>query len=43
MDREPARIVAVKGGWLTTVQDLGRYGYQLYGVSVAGAMDCFSS
>lgn len=26
-------------GFLTTVQDLGRYGYQAYGVSPAGAMD----
>ena len=24
---------------MTTVQDLGRYGYQQYGVSVSGAMD----
>ena len=27
---------------LTTVQDLGRYGYQCYGVPVAGAMDPFA-
>jgi KipI family sensor histidine kinase inhibitor len=27
------------GGLLTTVQDLGRYGYQRYGVPVAGAVD----
>ena len=27
------------GGLLTTVQDLGRYGYQRYGVPVAGALD----
>ena len=27
------------GGLFTTVQDLGRYGYQRYGVPVAGAMD----
>ena len=26
-------------GLMTTVQDLGRYGYQQYGVSVSGAMD----
>lgn len=43
MDRQPARIIVVKGGWLTTVQDLGRYGYQQYGVPVAGAMDRFSA
>jgi antagonist of KipI len=29
-------------GLLTTVQDMGRYGYQQYGVSVAGAMDTYS-
>jgi len=43
MDRQPCRIIVVKGGWLTTVQDLGRYGYQQYGVPVAGAMDGFSA
>ncbi|HWC13223.1 MAG TPA: biotin-dependent carboxyltransferase family protein [Actinomycetota bacterium] len=32
----------VKGGLLTTVQDLGRYGYQKIGVTTAGAMDTFS-
>lgn len=36
---EPAHIMVVKPGWLTTVQDLGRYGYQQYGVPVSGAMD----
>ncbi len=29
-------------GLLTTVQDLGRYGQQRYGVPVAGAMDAFA-
>lgn len=29
----------VDAGFMTTVQDLGRYGYQQYGVSVSGAMD----
>lgn len=29
----------VEAGFMTTVQDLGRYGYQQYGVSVSGAMD----
>lgn len=43
MSRKPAHIIVVKGGWLTTVQDLGRYGYQQYGVPVAGAMDSFSA
>lgn len=28
-----------KAGLMTTVQDLGRYGFQQYGVSVSGAMD----
>lgn len=30
-------------GLLTTVQDLGRYGYQRYGVSVSGVADEFSA
>ncbi len=32
----------LEGGMLTTVQDLGRRGYQRYGVPVAGAMDPFA-
>lgn len=32
----------IKPGLLTTVQDLGRWGYQQYGVPVAGAMDSFA-
>lgn len=32
----------INPGALTTVQDLGRYGYQKYGVPVSGAMDKFS-
>jgi antagonist of KipI len=32
-------IAVVDGGMLTTVQDLGRRGWQRYGVPVAGAMD----
>ncbi|WP_455377603.1 5-oxoprolinase subunit C family protein [Petrachloros mirabilis] len=36
---EPRRIRVIKPGWFTTVQDLGRYGYQHCGVSVSGAMD----
>lgn len=39
---EPAHIMVVKPGWLTMVQDLGRYGYQQYGMPVSGAMDCYS-
>ena len=36
---EPTSIRVIKPGWCTTVQDLGRHGYQHYGVSVSGAMD----
>lgn len=43
MERQPAKIHVLKNGWLTTVQDLGRYGHQHYGVSVSGAMDPFST
>ena len=32
----------LRAGVLTTVQDLGRQGYQRYGVPVAGAMDAYS-
>lgn len=32
----------IKPGLMTTFQDLGRHGYQEYGVVVAGAMDDFS-
>lgn len=35
-------IRVLKPGIFTTVQDLGRYGYQQYGVPVAGAMDEFA-
>ena len=35
-------LEVLEGGMLTTVQDLGRYGYQRYGVPVAGAMDSFA-
>jgi antagonist of KipI len=35
-------IEVLEGGLLTTVQDLGRYGYQRYGVPVSGAMDPFA-
>lgn len=33
------QIKIVNAGLMTTVQDLGRYGYQQYGMSVSGAMD----
>ena len=32
-------IRILKGGMMTTVQDLGRTGYQSQGFSVAGVMD----
>lgn len=35
-------LEVLEGGLLTTVQDLGRYGYQRFGVPVAGAMDPFA-
>jgi len=36
------RIIVQNPGLLTTVQDLGRYGYQQYGMPVAGAMDSYA-
>ncbi|RFU70286.1 biotin-dependent carboxyltransferase family protein [Peribacillus saganii] len=33
----------IKPGLLTTIQDLGRKDYQIYGISTCGAMDPFSS
>lgn len=36
-------ITVIKPGLLTTVQDLGRPGYQQYGVVVGGALDGFST
>jgi len=36
-------ITVVKPGLLTTVQDLGRPGYQQYGIVVGGALDGFST
>jgi biotin-dependent carboxylase-like uncharacterized protein len=35
-------IEVLDGGLLTTVQDLGRFGYQRYGVPVSGAMDLWA-
>lgn len=37
------QIKIVNPGFMSTVQDLGRYGYQQYGVSVSGAMDQISA
>ena len=36
-------ITILKAGLQTTVQDIGRHGYQQYGVTVSGAMDHISS
>lgn len=36
-------IKILNPGLLTTVQDIGRWGYQRYGMSVAGSMDQFST
>lgn len=35
-------LEVLEGGLFTTVQDLGRFGYERYGVPVAGAMDGFA-
>jgi antagonist of KipI len=35
-------LEVLDGGWLTTVQDLGRPGYGRYGIPVSGAMDFFA-
>ncbi len=35
-------LEVLQPGPFTTVQDLGRYGYQKYGVSISGAMDKFA-
>ncbi len=35
-------IEVIKSGFFTAVQDLGRWGYQEYGVGIAGAMDSFA-
>ena len=35
-------IEIIEPGVLSTIQDLGRFGYQKYGVPVSGAMDQFA-
>lgn len=35
-------ITVLRPGLLTSIQDLGRYGYQKYGVIVSGAMDSYA-
>ena len=37
-----AKIKIHKPGLLTTIQDLGRFGFQQYGMPVSGAMDTYS-
>jgi len=36
------QIKFISGGMLTSIQDLGRYGYQKFGMPVSGAMDTYS-
>lgn len=36
-------IKVIQSGFYTTIQDLGRFGYQHFGVSVSGVMDAFSA
>ncbi len=36
---EPARFRVARPGFLTTVQDLGRFGFRRFGMPVSGAMD----
>lgn len=35
-------ITTIHQGWFTTIQDEGRWGYQAYGMPVAGAMDQYA-
>lgn len=35
-------IEILRAGFLSTVQDTGRYGYQKYGVAISGAMDLYA-
>ncbi|GAB6100526.1 biotin-dependent carboxyltransferase family protein [Halanaerocella petrolearia] len=37
-----SKLVVERAGLLTTIQDKGRYGYQQYGMPVAGAMDKYA-
>ena len=36
-------VKVIKPGFYTTIQDLGRFGYQDYGVPVSGSMDQYSA
>lgn len=42
MEGSASMITILKPGFLTTIQDIGRYGYQKYGVITSGAMDSLS-
>ncbi len=39
----PSELLVKQPGMLATLQDLGRWGYQRFGVSVSGAMDATSA
>jgi antagonist of KipI len=39
---ESARLRVLRGGFLTTIQDLGRLGFRRFGMPVGGAMDRFA-
>lgn len=36
-------VKVIKTGFYSSIQDLGRIGFQKYGVPVSGAMDCYSA
>jgi len=36
-------VKVINPGFYTTIQDLGRFGYEDYGVPVSGVMDCYSA
>ena len=42
MNQRQNKIKVIDSGLLTSVQDMGRYGYQKYGIIVSGAMDTVS-
>ena len=36
------KLIVLRAGFLTSVQDLGRTGFRQFGVSTSGALDCFA-
>lgn len=42
MEEGEAVITTIQQGYFTTIQDQGRWGYQAYGMPVAGAMDRYA-